>query len=101
MNLTQINFVDSDNGAITGSFKDDLSLESLLIRGYDVAALILIETLPFRNLSAIREHASRQLKLRSGSGRALFNWIEQENRSRDKGSRLVSCILYVLCHNAL
>ena len=54
-----------------------LSLESLLIRGYDVAALILIETLPFRNLSAIREHASRQLKLRSGSGRALFDWIEQ------------------------
>lgn len=53
------------------------SLESLLIRGYDVAALILIETLPFRNLSAIREHASRQLKLRSGSGRALFDWIEQ------------------------
>jgi dethiobiotin synthetase/adenosylmethionine--8-amino-7-oxononanoate aminotransferase len=47
------------------------SLESLLIRGYDVAALILIET-PYGNTSALREHVSRQLKLRSGAGRALF-----------------------------
>ncbi|KAI2511952.1 hypothetical protein MHU86_2468 [Fragilaria crotonensis] len=52
------------------------SLESLIIRGYDVAGLILIETPPYNNLSALREHASRQLKLRSGSGRALFERLE-------------------------
>ena len=52
------------------------SLESLVIRGYDVAGLILIESPPYHNLSALREHASRQLKLRSGSGRALFERLE-------------------------
>lgn len=53
------------------------SLESLLLRGYDVAGLILIETPPYGNLSALREYASRKLKLRSGTGRALFEHAEE------------------------
>jgi dethiobiotin synthetase/adenosylmethionine--8-amino-7-oxononanoate aminotransferase len=48
------------------------ALESLIIRGYDVAALVLLETEGYDNVSALREYAQRQFKLRSGSGEALF-----------------------------
>jgi bifunctional dethiobiotin synthetase / adenosylmethionine---8-amino-7-oxononanoate aminotransferase len=53
------------------------SLESLLCRGYDVAGLILIETPPYGNLSALRDYASRKLKLGLGTGRALFEHAEE------------------------
>lgn len=50
------------------------ALESLIIRGYDVAALVLLETADgFGNLHALREYvSSRGFKLRSGSGEVLF-----------------------------
>jgi dethiobiotin synthetase/adenosylmethionine--8-amino-7-oxononanoate aminotransferase len=49
------------------------ALESLILRGYDVAALVLLETEGgYDNVSALREYAQRQFKLRSGSGEALF-----------------------------
>lgn len=49
------------------------ALESLILRGYDVAALVLLETEGGHdNVSALREYAKRQFKLRSGSGEALF-----------------------------
>jgi bifunctional dethiobiotin synthetase / adenosylmethionine---8-amino-7-oxononanoate aminotransferase len=47
------------------------SLESLILRGYDVAGIVLLET-DHDNISALREHAGRTLKLRAGTGQALF-----------------------------
>jgi bifunctional dethiobiotin synthetase / adenosylmethionine---8-amino-7-oxononanoate aminotransferase len=48
------------------------ALESLILRGYDVAAVILIEDPEHNNIHALREYASRAFKLRSGSGEVLF-----------------------------
>lgn len=48
------------------------SLESLLIRGYDVTALVLLET-DYDNVSAMREYVSRGHKLRAGNGETLFS----------------------------
>jgi dethiobiotin synthetase/adenosylmethionine--8-amino-7-oxononanoate aminotransferase len=56
-------------GGIAGTLS---ALESLILRGYDVAAIVLVETEGYDNVSALREYATRQFKLRSGSGEALF-----------------------------
>ncbi|GKY90896.1 hypothetical protein MPSEU_000062400 [Mayamaea pseudoterrestris] len=48
------------------------ALESLVLRGYDVAAIILIESPDHDNVLAIREHVSRHMAIRSGSGERLF-----------------------------
>lgn len=53
------------------------ALESLILRGYDVAALVLLETAGYDNASALREYATRQFKIRSGSGEALFHSPKQ------------------------
>lgn len=46
-------------------------MESLLIRGYDIAGLVLLET-EYSNLSALQEYASRAQKIRSGNGKVAF-----------------------------
>ena len=48
------------------------SLESLIIRGYDVSGLVLLETEGIDNVTAFREYASRKFKIRAGSGKAMF-----------------------------
>ena len=50
------------------------ALESLIVRGYDIAALILLETeASYDNISALREYVSRKsFRLRTGSGDTLF-----------------------------
>ena len=48
------------------------ALESLIVRGYDVAGIVMLET-DYDNVSAIREYASRKLRLRAGTGKALFD----------------------------
>jgi len=53
------------------------SLESLIVRGYDIVALVMIETQGYDNLSALHEYVSRQFKLRSGAGEALFAFPKQ------------------------
>jgi dethiobiotin synthetase/adenosylmethionine--8-amino-7-oxononanoate aminotransferase len=49
------------------------ALESLIIRGYDIAALVILEHEGVDNYSALYEYATRKLALRSGSGDALFS----------------------------
>jgi bifunctional dethiobiotin synthetase / adenosylmethionine---8-amino-7-oxononanoate aminotransferase len=45
------------------------SLESLLLRGYDVAAIVLLEShAGFDNAAALREYATRRLPIYSGTG---------------------------------
>lgn len=48
------------------------SLESLLLRGYNVDCIVLIESEGYDNVSALREYAKRSFKLRSGVGTSLF-----------------------------
>lgn len=47
------------------------SLESLIIRGYNVVGIVMLET-GYGNVSAIREYAAREVKLTSASGSPLF-----------------------------
>ena len=61
------------DGRLGGISATLTSLESLLIRGYDVAAVVVVETPGYDNVSALREYAtSRKFRLRSGSGEALL-----------------------------
>jgi dethiobiotin synthetase/adenosylmethionine--8-amino-7-oxononanoate aminotransferase len=61
------------------------ALESLILRGFDVHGIVFIQDLAnssntdvgFSNHLAVREYASRKLKLRSGLGKALFEDPEQ------------------------
>ena len=58
------------------------AMESLLIRGYDIHAIALIEDSADlsghgSNLPALQEYASRCMALRSGSGRALLSNVEK------------------------
>jgi dethiobiotin synthetase/adenosylmethionine--8-amino-7-oxononanoate aminotransferase len=47
------------------------AMESLLIRGYDIAGMVVPET-GYDNASALRDYASRKSKLHSEGGRILF-----------------------------
>ncbi len=51
------------------------AMESLIVRGYDIHALVLIDEAEGEhgsNLPALKEYAERSLSLRSGSGRPLL-----------------------------
>jgi dethiobiotin synthetase/adenosylmethionine--8-amino-7-oxononanoate aminotransferase len=51
------------------------SLESLILRGYTVNGIALIDG-GYDNVSALRDYAMRQVKIRSGTGRRLFENLE-------------------------
>lgn len=70
--LGQLPVVLVGDGRLGGISVTLSALESLIVRGYDVAALILIATEQYDNVSALREYASRKLALRSGCGESLF-----------------------------
>ncbi|CAB9523947.1 Acetylornithine aminotransferase [Seminavis robusta] len=47
------------------------SLESLIVRGYNVVGIVMLET-GYDNVSALREYAGRNVKLQSSQGHILF-----------------------------
>lgn len=60
------------DGRLGGISSTLSALESLVLRGYDVAALVLIETVAsYGNINALREYVSSR-RMRSGSGEILF-----------------------------
>jgi len=66
------------DGGLGGIATTLSALESLLLRGYDVHAIALLDGSDpedgyGNNADAIREYASRNLRLRNGGGRALFD----------------------------
>jgi len=67
------------DGRLGGISSTLTSLESLIIRGYDVHGIVLIDDEKSNtddghgsNVSALREYVSRRFKLRSGAGKQLF-----------------------------
>ena len=50
------------------------SLESLIIRGYNISGIVMLETHGYDNAAAIRDYASRNFKMRAGSGKSLFDY---------------------------
>jgi len=72
MHLPAILVGDGRLGGISATLS---ALESLIMRGYDVHGIVLIDEKGGEhgsNLSALKEYASRVMALRSGSGRALL-----------------------------
>lgn len=72
----QMSVVLVGDGRLGGISATISSLESLVLRGYDVSAIVLLES-GYENLNALREYASRGFKIRSGSGEPLFQNPEQ------------------------
>lgn len=59
------------DGRLGGISATMSAMESLIIRGYDIAAIILIET-GYENLSALQAYAKRPCRLRSGTGEPIL-----------------------------
>ena len=61
------------DGRLGGISATLAALESLVVRGYDIAAVLVIERKGYDNISALKEYVQRPLRLRSGSGEALLS----------------------------